>query len=511
MFTKLLGLTLAVTASAYPSIKPQGPIGGENPAPLKGLWTAPSHLYAQGQYKQVIFLSFDGMHQGDLVNYIEQHPNSTWASLILKNAVVFNNAKASTPSDSFPATSALVTGGTPRLTGIYWDDTWAKDLYPPSSNCTGPIGSEVDWSVASDWNSSSITGGDAFNISATAMRLTSWGACEPIFPHDYLRVNTIFEVARANGLNTVYMDKHPTYEFVNGPSGTGLTQGYFPEIGSVASTLDAQLAWDDLHWTALSNIIAGHYVNGSGSVDFSLIGANFQSLTWAQSNGGGYANGSSLANPVFGANISAALDSYDQKIGTLVRELKAAGKLDSTLLILSSKQGQSPVNESTLKHVDPSLLVNSTGVDVSFMTGDDAALLWLARSSDAATAKANLLAKATELNIDSVLVGDEVWQFGFGNPRKDPRAPDVLVIAKDGTLFSTNKQTSNHGAWLADDLNVPLVIYNPAFAPQNLSNEVKTTQLASTMLSALGLPLAQLDAWRAEGSPVLPFLGLSNN
>ena len=62
------------------------------------------------------------------------------------------------------------------------------------------------------------------------MKLNSWGECQPIFPRDYLRTNTIFEVACGNGLNTVYLDKHPTYKFLNGPSGLGLTQGFFPNL-----------------------------------------------------------------------------------------------------------------------------------------------------------------------------------------------------------------------------------------------------------------------------------------
>jgi hypothetical protein len=342
------------------------------------------------------------------------------------------------------------------------------------------------------------------------MRLTAWGSCEHIFPHDYLRANTVFEVARGNGLNTVYMDKHLAYEYLNGPSGLGLTQGFFPEIGAVASNLEAQWAWEDLHWSGFCNVTAGHYVNGTGEIDFSLIGANFQALTWAQSNGGGYANGSSWSDPVFGTNITKTLQRYDQKIAEFINHLESVGKLDSTLLVLSSKQGQSPVNETSLKHVSSDGLLKSTGVDVAFWTGDDAALIWLKNSYDADTAKKNLMANATALNIDYVLAGDEVWEFGFGNPRKDPRAPDVAVIAKDGTLFSTNSQTENHGAWLPDDLEVPLIFYNPAFSAMKISLPIQTKQIASTMLAALGLPLAQLDSWRVEGSPVIPYLGLEN-
>jgi len=42
-----------------------------------------------------------------------------------------------------------------------------------------------------------------------------------VYPHTYLRVNTIFEAARAHGLRTAWSDKHPAYEILNGPSGAG--------------------------------------------------------------------------------------------------------------------------------------------------------------------------------------------------------------------------------------------------------------------------------------------------
>jgi hypothetical protein len=65
MYTSLVPLAFAATAVAYPSVVPLGPIGGATPQPLPGLWTPPSHEYAHGQYKQVVYLSFDGMHQSD--------------------------------------------------------------------------------------------------------------------------------------------------------------------------------------------------------------------------------------------------------------------------------------------------------------------------------------------------------------------------------------------------------------------------------------------------------------
>ena len=38
-----------------------------------------------------------------------------------------------------------------------------------------------------------------------------------LFPHNYLRDNTIFQVVRAAGGYTAWSDKHPAYDLVNGP------------------------------------------------------------------------------------------------------------------------------------------------------------------------------------------------------------------------------------------------------------------------------------------------------
>ena len=44
------------------------------------------------------------------------------------------------------------------------------------------------------------------------MRLLPNGSCVTVFPHLLLRVNTIFEVARAANFITAYADKDPVYE-----------------------------------------------------------------------------------------------------------------------------------------------------------------------------------------------------------------------------------------------------------------------------------------------------------
>lgn len=244
---------VAGLASAAPLNEPMIPgitYGQENPEMPNAGWTPVSSDYSDGPYKRAIFLSFDGLHQFDLVQYIAKYPNSSFASLA-NEGVVYSNARASSPSDSFPATAALFTGASPRDSGIWWENAYDRSLYPPGSNCTGPIGTVTDWSEVDDLNKSRIDGGGYLNLTALPLQLTTWGTCEVVLPHDFLRVNTVFEVGRGNGLVTAYADKHLSYEYMNGPSGTGLSEGYFPEVSSVDSTLEAQLAWDDLHCKSL--------------------------------------------------------------------------------------------------------------------------------------------------------------------------------------------------------------------------------------------------------------------
>jgi hypothetical protein len=131
--------------------------------------------------------------------------------------------------------------------------------------------------------------------------------------------------------------------------------------------------------------------------------------------------------------------------------------------------------------------------------------MWLANSSDAATAKANLLANTT-LGIDFVLAGDEVTLAGYGSPYLDPRVPDLIIGAKVGTLWNSGFEFEDHGGFLPQSLNTVLLAYNPSLSAKNVTEQVSNRQVASSLLAALGLPLAQLDGYRLGESPVLPHL-----
>ena len=112
-YSTLFMLTALVAGAQSQSI-----FGGLDIINPIGQWLPPTSSYSHGPYKQAILLSFDGMHQFDLVRYIATHPDSTWAKIV-KNAVVYSNARASSPSDSLPGTTALFSGTSPRNSGIF--------------------------------------------------------------------------------------------------------------------------------------------------------------------------------------------------------------------------------------------------------------------------------------------------------------------------------------------------------------------------------------------------------
>lgn len=105
-----------------------------------------------------------------------------------------------------------------------------------------------------------------------------------------------------------------------------------------------------------------------------------------------------------------------------------------------------------------------------------------------------------------MLAGDEVAEASYGSPYLDPRVPDLVIGAQVGTLWNVGIEFEDHGGFLPQDLNVPLLAYNPLLAPKNTTQVVSNRQVASTLLKAFGLPQAQLHGYRLGEASVLPNL-----
>src|SRR5215467_9344379 len=146
-------------------------------------------------YGHVLLISVDGMHAVDLANYINAHPQSHLAGLAA-HGVIYQNALSSAPSDSFPGLLALVTGGTPKSTGVFYDNSYDRTLFAPGSNCQGPAGTPAVFDETIDNNPALVTGGGTLGKPLTQINPTALplqlvdGKCVPVYPHDFVKVNT---------------------------------------------------------------------------------------------------------------------------------------------------------------------------------------------------------------------------------------------------------------------------------------------------------------------------------
>src|SRR5262245_34104551 len=75
---------------------------------------------ADSPIQRVLLISIDGMHQLDFENCVAAGtcPN---LALLGQTGVSYKHTSTSKPSDSFPGLMALVTGGTPKSTGAFYD------------------------------------------------------------------------------------------------------------------------------------------------------------------------------------------------------------------------------------------------------------------------------------------------------------------------------------------------------------------------------------------------------
>lgn len=331
------------------------------------------------------------------------------------------------------------------------------------------------------------------------------GKCQEIYPHQRVRVNTIFEVVEASGKETAYTDKHPAYDIVRGPSGKGLTVGYFPEIASVANNVNATIAYDTLHVNAFLQWINGttpdhSEVQGKGlTTTPALFGGNFQAVSVAQKTKG-YKNGTLDFTP----ELLQAIDFVDTSFGKIVAALKAKNIFNDTLIVVASKHGQAPIDPALFREVNPDLVPAATGVNVSFTTLDDIALIFLKDQSTVNTAVNGLNANRNTLQIQDIISRERLTYLGYGDPLKDPAVPDIIVRPQLGVIYTTStKKIAEHGGLSDDDRKVACFASSPGLKKTVYSHQVSTRQVAPTILKALGLDPRALQGVQAERTPLL--------
>jgi hypothetical protein len=497
---------------------------------------------------RVLLISVDGLHALDVARYVESHPASAMAELS-RHGITYSNARTPAHSDSFPGLLALVTGGSPISHGVFYDVSYDRTVFDPSNtSCAGAPGNMMVFDESIDQYTAANVSLDVIDPAKLPRRLNARGQCVPLFPHEAVKANTIFEVVKARGGRTAWADKHPAYDLVNGPSGRGVDDLFTPEITNV-NGFDATVSVvctaqnDQKKVVAILNEIQGRNHDGSrGRGVPTVFGMNFQAVSVGQkvskdnSDGscpdsvtaglsgkaGGYLDGSGTPSEV----LAFGLRKTDEALGDMIAQLKRQGLYDSTLFIVGAKHGQSPINPvkvnkpghfadlvATLPDAssNPAALAIASAAACAtgacgFVMDDDVALIWLQDQRQAPAVAAYLNTNAQALFIDEVLAGDEL-KLRFNDPATDSRTPDIIVQPQYGTIYTTSgKKNAEHGGMSFGDTHVGLILSNPRFRASVVKTPVATSQVAPTLLQALGIDPQALDAVRIEHTVVLPGL-----
>jgi hypothetical protein len=532
--------------------------------------------------KRVLLISIDGMHAVDFancangINTINNGRSYCPALAALgKTGVNYVAANTSKPSDSFPGLTAIITGGSPALTGVYYDVAYSRNYDAPATTtgngvaggpCTPygtPTGTTTEYEEGIDIDQSKLNGGapgaaliDGGLRSIDPKRLPRDPAkgCAPVYPWEFVRANSIFSVIHKAGGYTAWSDKHPAYSSVaSGIGPTALDDFYAPEINSNVVALPAiktptglscttipdpgadLTAWtnsfkniqcyDTLKVNAIVNEIDGKDHLGARKTSIpNIFGMNFQAVSVGQklvegSTKGGYLDAA-------GTPSAALLDDIkfvDASIAAFVDELKEKGLYDSTLIVVTAKHGQSPIDlnryvPNLVNGSSPATLLdgygfiptsespsNPTGIGP---TEDDVSLIWLKNSSDTAASIKILEDNGSQIGLGQIFYGPSL-AINYNDPTVDPRTPDIIVTPNAGVVYTkSHAKQSEHGGFGHDDTNVMLLLSNPGFRSRTVYAEVGTAQVAPTILKALDINPAELDAVRAEGTGVLPDVNL---
>ena len=539
--------------------------------------------FAQNKIQRVLLISVDGMHAVDFLNCANGistanngQPYCPAISALGQTGVNYVAASTSKPSDSFPGLTAIVTGGSPALTGVYYDVAYSRNYDAPAKTtgnglaagpCTAsgpPTGTTTEYEEGIDINQHKLNGGapgasltDGGLASIDPRRLVRDPAsgCAPVYPWEFVRANSIFSVVHSAGGYAAWSDKHPAYASVaSGIGPSALDDFYSPEINSNVVALpgvttptgiscakvrdkgadltawtnsfDNIQCYDTLKVDAILNEIDGKDHLGTKTTKVpTLFGMNFQAVSVGQkliekSNGvtGGYLDAA-------GTPGAALLDEFkfvDASIAAFVTELNKQGLLGSTLIVITAKHGQSPIDPnryvSQLNNgTSPATLLSNAGY-IPFSestnnptgigpTEDDVSLLWLSSSFDTNDAVSILEANGsstTGIGLGQIYYGPSLF-LNYNDPTVDPRTPDIIVTPNVGVTYTgSSKKLAEHGGFAHDDTSVVLLLSNPSFKPATIRAAVGTAQVAPTILKALGINPNSLDAVRAEGTPVLP-------
>src|SRR5664279_4135654 len=176
----------------------------------------------QGEINRVLLISIDGMHAVDFANCAHGigtanngEPYCPGLAGLVKTGINYVAANTSRPSDSFPGLTAIVTGGSPALTGVYYDVAYSRNYDAPAKTtgngvaagpCTpnaNPTGTTTEYEEGIDIDQTllnggapgaSLTDGGLASIDPKRLPRDPSKNCDPVYPWEFVRANSVFSV-----------------------------------------------------------------------------------------------------------------------------------------------------------------------------------------------------------------------------------------------------------------------------------------------------------------------------
>jgi Type I phosphodiesterase / nucleotide pyrophosphatase len=356
--------------------------------------------------KHVLLISIDGMHAVDYANCAASNTCPHLAALG-KTGVNYTRTSTSRPSDSFPGLMAIVSGGSPRTVGAFYDVAYDRVLAPPKTTTGNGLpggvcnvnqinGTQTEYEEGNEIDQTKLNGGFAGystidggvkSIDPDKLVRDPFNNCKPVYSWNFVRTNTIFGVIHAAGGYTAWSDKHAGYASVSGPTGTNQPSNvddyYSPEVNSLQIVLpglktagltpqasfdcgtlvpngddwttdfDAIKCYDQLKVNAVVNEIKGKTHLGASNAPVPVIfGMNFQAVSVGQkliepksdTRTDANSGGYEDAQGTPRPKMLAEIQFVDAAIGQMITALKHEGLFDSTTIIITAKHGQSPID-----------------------------------------------------------------------------------------------------------------------------------------------------------------------
>jgi arylsulfatase A-like enzyme len=247
-----------------------------------------------------------------------------------------------------------------------------------------------------------------------------------------------------------------------------------------------------------------------------IFGMNFQAVSVGQKlatsgfgDPAGLIGGYTDAAGTPGNALTGELAFVDDSIGKMVAALKDHNVYHDTVIIISAKHGQSPIDRTLRRAIKDTYATVLANDGYGFNIADDASLIWLDPSKRTpATLQAtvnDLTTASSALGIQTILGRQELRRF-FQDPATDSRTPDFFVVSQKGVIYTGGSKLAEHGGVADDDRHVALLVSAPGLEGEVVDDQVATTQIAPTILRVFGISPDELRAVRIERTRALPAL-----